>query len=248
MPSIITDDMVKDLCSMSRPIPIGSMGFLSPNNKKGFTPNYIKRGRVGIKPVALPAYAPASVASLIKSTCELSKLDKEVVTEYIENQIAERNPIASDLGVEAFYEADDAYEGEMVLDDDVVYEEPIGSASEAPIELFDQDTQTTASELADTKPLRKGKDEEGNVIMANPKRFESAGDDPVMPKDNEREYGTGDLDVNKPRAGQGGFVGRPRGSGTLRGSGDKPRTRAAAAAEEEDENIKLRLRSADGEY
>lgn len=220
MPSIITDDMVKDLCSMSRPIPVGSMGFLSPSNKVGFKPNYIKRGRLGIKPIALPVYAPASVASLIKSTCELSKLDKEVVTEYVENQIAERNPIAADLGVEAFYEADVGYEGETV------YEEPTGSASEAPIELFDQDTQTTASELADTKPLRKGKDEEGNVIMANPKRFESAGDDPVMPKDNEREYGTGDLDVNNPRAGQGGFVGRPRGSGTLRGSGDTQTRRA----------------------
>ena len=218
--SIITDEMVKDMCSMSRPIPMGSMGFLSPNNKVGFKPNYIKRGRLGIKPVVLPVYAPASVASLIKSTCELSKLDKEVVTEYVENQIAERNPVAADLGVEAFYEADVDYEGEME------YEEPTGSASETPIELFDQDTQTTASELADTKPLRKGQDEEGAVIMANPKRFESAGDDPVMPKDNEREFATGDLDVNKPRAGQGGFVGRPRGSGTLRGSGDTQSRRA----------------------
>ena len=226
MSSIITDEMVKDLCSMSRPIPMGSMGFLSPNNKVGFKPNYIKRGRLGIKPVVLPVYAPASVASLIKSTCELSKLDKVLVTEYVENQIAERNPVAADLGVEAFYEADVDYEGEMVADEDVEYEEPIGSASETPIELFDQDTQTTASELADTKPLRKGKDEEGAVIMANPKRFQSAGDDPVMPKDNEREFGTGDLDVNKARAGQGGFVGRPRGSGTLRGSGDTQSRRA----------------------
>ena len=220
MNSIITDEMVKDMCSMSRPIPMGSMGFLSPNNKVGFKPNYIKRGRLGIKPVVLPVYPPASVASLIKSTCELSKLDKEVVTEYVENQIAERNPVAADLGVEAFYEADVDYEGEME------YEEPTGSASETPIELFDQDTQTTASELADTKPVRKGQDEEGSVIMANPKRFESAGDDPVMPKDNEREFATGDLDVNKPRAGQGGFVGRPRGTGTLRGSGDTQSRRA----------------------
>ena len=220
MPSIITDDMVKDLCSMSRPIPIGSMGFLSPNNKVGFKPNYIKRGRLGIKPVALPVYAPASVASLIKSTCELSKLDKEVVTEYVENQIAERNPVAADLGVEAFYEADVDYEGEME------YEEPTGSASETPIELFDQDTQTTASELADTKPLRKGKDEEGRVMYTDPSRFESAGSDPVMPKDNERDFGTGNIDVNNVRAGQGGFVGRPRGSGTLRGSGDSQTRRA----------------------
>ena len=212
--------MVKDMCSMSRPIPMGSMGFLSPNNKVGFKPNYIKRGRLGIKPVVLPVYPPASVASLIKSTCELSKLDKEVVTEYVENQIAERNPVAADLGVEAFYEADVDYEGEME------YEEPTGSASETPIELFDQDTQTTASELADTKPLRKGQDEEGSVIMANPKRFESAGDDPVMPKDNEREFGTGSIDVNNVRAGQGGFVGRPRGTGTLRGSGDSQTRRA----------------------
>tara|TARA_R100000541_G_scaffold30958_2_gene39924 strand:- start:695 stop:1375 length:681 start_codon:yes stop_codon:yes gene_type:complete len=220
MPSIITDDMVKDLCSMSRPIPIGSMGFLSPNNKVGFKPNYIKRGRLGIKPVALPVYAPANVASLIKSTCELSKLDKEVVTEYVENQIAERNPVAADLGVEAFYEADVDYEGEME------YEEPTGSASETPIELFDQDTQTTASELADTKPLRKGKDEEGRVMYTDPSRFESAGSDPVMPKDNERDFGTGNIDVNNVRAGQGGFVGRPRGSGTLRGSGDSQTRRA----------------------
>lgn len=221
MTSIITDEMVKDMCSMSRPIPMGSMGFLSPNNKVGFKPNYIKRGRLGIKPVVLPVYPPASVSSLIKSTCDISKLDKVVVTEYVEKQIAERNPVAADLGVEEFYGAEVDYEGEMVAD-----EKPIGSASETPIELFDQDTQTTASELADTKPLRKGKDEEGTVIMANPKRFESAGDDAVMPKDNEREFGTGNIDVNNVRAGQGGFVGRPRGSGTLRGSGDTQTRRA----------------------
>jgi len=91
------------------------MGFLSPNNKKGFTPNYIKRGRVGIKPVALPVYAPASVASLIKSTCELSKLDKEVVTEYVENQIAERNPVAVDLGVDAIYDAVESFVNEELF-------------------------------------------------------------------------------------------------------------------------------------
>ena len=205
---------------MSRPIPMGSMGFLSPNNKVGFKPNYIKRGRLGIKPVVLPVYAPASVASLIKSTCELSKLDKEIVTEYVEKQIAERNPVAADLGVEAFYEADVDYEGE------IEYEEPTGSASETPIEMLDQDTQTTASELADTKPLRKGQYEEGRVMYTDPSRFESAGSDPVMPKDNEREFGTGNIDVNNVRAGQGGFVGRPRGSGTLRGSGDSQTRRA----------------------
>ena len=235
MPSIITDDMVKDLCSMSRPIPIGSMGFLSPNNKAGFKPNYIKRGRLGIKPVALPVYAPASVASLIKSTCELSKLDKEVVTEYVENQIAERNPVAADLGVEAFYEADVDYEGEMK------YEEPTGSASEPPIELFDVGTETR-------KPRTLSRALPGeNVIIT--KEYESVGGDHVD-KEGMQSVGEQIGKQRKPRSDKGLLRGPNPQTADRRGmrAEDKPRTRAAAEAEEQDENIKLRLRGADGEY
>ena len=34
MPSIITDDMVKEMCKMSRPIPIQAIGVLDPKKRK----------------------------------------------------------------------------------------------------------------------------------------------------------------------------------------------------------------------
>jgi hypothetical protein len=209
MPSIITDDMVKEMCSMSRPIPITSTGFLSHNNKVGFTPTYIKRGRGGIRPVALPIYPPASVASLIQSTCNLSKLDKVVVTEHIEQAIAKKIPVSvpQDLGAEGLY-------GQY--DTEYQYQEQPGSASETPIELMDQDTQTTASEMAGTKSLRKGYDEEGEVLMANPSNFKSADSEPVMENEMLTDAGTGTIDVNDPRGSQGGFVGRPSGTKSYR--------------------------------
>jgi hypothetical protein len=149
------------------------------------------------------------VNSLIQSTCNLSKLDKVVVTEHIEQAIAKKIPVSlpQDLGVDGLY-------GQY--DTEYQYQEQPGSASETPIELMDQDTQTTASEMAGTKSLRKGYDEEGEVLMANPSNFKSADSEPVMENDMLTDAGTGTIDVNDPRAGQGGFVGRPSGTKSYR--------------------------------
>jgi len=80
--------MVKEMCSMSAPIPIQKIGFLSPDTKPGFKPNFVKRGRTGIRaPKRLPIYPPASVGSLVKSTCDLTKLPNDVVAAYINDEL-----------------------------------------------------------------------------------------------------------------------------------------------------------------
>lgn len=80
--------MVKEMCSMSAPIPIQSIGFLSPDTKPDFKPNFVKRGRTGIRaPKRLPIYPPASVGSLVKSTCDLTKLPNDVVAAHINDEI-----------------------------------------------------------------------------------------------------------------------------------------------------------------
>ena len=96
-----------------------------------------------------------------------------------------------------------------------------GSASETPIELFDAETQTRASFKEGTNPMRGGQLEEGVVMYANPKRFESAGGD-VVPASDTAEVGTGDIDVTDPRARQGGVVGRPRLRGSSRRADGEP--------------------------
>ena len=103
MPSIITDEMIKKMCSMSNPIPLQSTGFLNPDLKKGFVPNYVKRGRGGIRYTHQPIYPPASVNSLIQSTVALSGLAESVVEEHIERAI-EREV---DIGTEDYREAYD---------------------------------------------------------------------------------------------------------------------------------------------
>mgnify|MGYP000091147400 CR=1 FL=1 len=90
MPSIITDDMVKEMCKMSRPIPIQAIGVLDPNKKVGTKPNFIrKKGRTGIKPVELPIYAPANINGLVQSICNITKLEPEVVENYLDNAISQ---------------------------------------------------------------------------------------------------------------------------------------------------------------
>jgi len=206
MPSIITDDMVKKMCFTSRPIPVEAMGFLAPDRKVGTKHKFIKkRGRTGIKPVNLPTYAPASVGGLVHSICEITKLEPEFVENYLENAISEE--LGEYTGRQEEVEIRIDADQEPIYADYADVQE--GSSYETPIELFDIEAQTRASGLQDTKPLRKGQLEEGVVLSVNPSRFVSAG-----ATEGETGIGTGDLDVNNPRAVQGGVVGRPR----LRGS------------------------------
>ena len=206
MPLIITDEMVKKECMMSRPIPVQALGVLLPK-RVGNKPNYIrKRGRSGIRPVELPVYAPASVGSLVKSICDISKLDEQVVEKYLElginNQLAQYKKV-----------------GDFSMDtppaaEQVAVEFDGGSAADEPVELFDVEPQTRASYLADTKPKRKGVYEDGDVMYADPSRFISSEGD-IAPATDNSEIGTGNLDVRNPNAVQGGVVGSPA---TLRGS------------------------------
>ena len=201
MPSIITDEMVKQHCAMSRPVPLKAYGMLNPNAKVGTKPSYMKRrGRTGIRYNELPVYAPATVRGLAESMCNISKVNCAEVENYLEKRI--ENEIQ-------LFEENRVGEGEVemvMVDPEGVVFDPYDIPDVPPdiVELEDAETQTTASEMAGTKPLRKGKLEEGKVMDADPSRFESAG-----ATEGETGVGTGELDVNKPLAGQGGFVGRP---------------------------------------
>lgn len=116
MSSIITDDMVKEMCSLQRPIPMKALGILNSNPKVGNKPNFIrKKGRSGIKAVDLPIYAPASVENLVQSICSITKLDEAVVEQYLEKRID------NEIGVR---QVEVKYDGEIIpLSDDIVYDE-----------------------------------------------------------------------------------------------------------------------------
>jgi len=207
MPSIITDEMVKQSCLMSRPVPLKAYGMLNPNARVGTKPSYMKkRGRTGIRYNELPIYAPATVRGLAESMCNISKVNCAEVENYLEERI--QNEIQS-------FEGNRVGEGEvnmvMVDPEGAVFDQYDIPDIPPDIEVEDAETQTTASAMAGTKALRKGKQEEGKVIYSDPSRFQSAG-----ATEGETGVGTGDLDVNEPRAVQGGFVGRP--PSRLRGS------------------------------
>lgn len=208
MPSIITDEMVKQNCPMSRPVPLKAYGMLNPNARVGTKPSYMKkRGRTGIRYNELPIYAPATVRGLAESMCNISKVNCAEVENYLEERI--ENEIQ-------LFEGNSVGEGEvnmvMVDPEGAVFDQyDIPDVPPDIVDLEDAETQTTASAMAGTKPLRKGKLEEGKVIYADPSQFQSAG-----ATEGETGVGTGDLDVNEPRAVQGGFVGRP--PSRLRGS------------------------------
>jgi len=88
MPSIITDEMVKQSCLMSRPVPLKAYGMLNPNARVGTKPSYMKkRGRTGIRYNELPIYAPATVRGLAESMCNISKVNCAEVENYLEERI-----------------------------------------------------------------------------------------------------------------------------------------------------------------
>ena len=218
MPSIITDDMVKEMCKMSRPIPIQAIGVLDPNKKVGAKPNFIrKKGRTGIKPVELPIYAPANINGLVQSICNITKLEPEVVENYLDNAITQElgEYTGTQEDIEISFDAD-----QMPIYEDYADVQE-GAASETPIELFDTEIQTRASFKQGTKPLREGKLEEGVVMNADPNRFVSSGGG-VVPASDTAEVGTGDIDVTDPRGRQGGVVGRPRLRGSSRRADGEP--------------------------
>jgi len=197
MPSIITDDMVKEMCRMSRPIPIQAIGVLDPNRKVGAKPNFIrKRGRTGIKPVELPIYAPANINGLVTSICNITKLEPEVVENYLEKSIDQE--LGEYSGATKFeYQGFDNEFDEAV--EPVMSTAPVqipASVQEPPVELFDVETQTRGAG-------RPPKDEK--IITAG--SFQSAGDVAVEYAEGTANVGE---DTTRPR-------GRPAAS-RLRGS------------------------------
>ena len=120
MPLILTDEYVKKNCMSAYPVPLKALKGLKPNRDK--TPNYItKLGRTGIKPIDLPIYSPASVRSLANSISNISKLERDFVSDYLENMIDDEMGGLQDLqglllerGESSFLDEEKAEE----LDDD----------------------------------------------------------------------------------------------------------------------------------
>ena len=208
MPSVITDAMVKEQCSMSRPIPMKAIGMLNPNSKVGFKPSYVKnRGRSGIRYTEQPTYAPASVNSLVQSICNITKLDGEVVENYLENRIQDEVgvPVGGGQSITNQELLD-------ILGDEEKSDELDGPAEEQEVSKESKEIQTRMSTKAKTRPLREGQLEEGKVITTDPSAFKSA----ASAEDDIHKYetgvGTGELDVRSKRGVQGGVVGRPETS------------------------------------
>ena len=148
MASIITDDMVKEMCFTSRPIPIQAIGVLDPNRKVGAKPNFIKkRGRTGIKPVQLPIYAPASVGGLVHSICQITKLEPPFVENYLENAISQEM-----RSVEITYDGDiiPLYSEFETVEDNVMPDQEVQMIpSSAPVPQGDTYDDTDDIELYD---------------------------------------------------------------------------------------------------
>jgi len=182
MPSIITDDMVKEMCKMSRPIPIQAIGALNPNRKVGSKPNFIrKRGRTGIKPVELPIYAPANINGLVHSICDITKLEPLVVENYLEKAIDQE--LGEYTGTKKEIEIEfDAHQ--MANYEDFVAAEEGGSAYESPIELSDAETQTRGAGRPpkDEKTITAGKFQSaGDVDVEYQEGTANVGEDTVRP-------------------------------------------------------------------
>ncbi len=208
MPSVITDAMVKEQCSMSRPIPMKAIGMLNPNSKVGFKPSYVKnRGRSGIRYTEQPTYAPASVNSLVQSICNITKLDGEVVENYLENRIQDEVgvPVGGGQSITNQELLD-------ILGDEEKSDELDGPAEEQEVSKESKEIQTRMSSKAKTPPLREGKLEEGTVITTDPSAFKSAASAEEDIHKYETGVGTGELDVRSKRGVQGGVVGRPETS------------------------------------
>ena len=208
MPSVITDAMVKEQCSMSRPIPMKAIGMLNPNSKVGSKPSYVKnRGRSGIRYTEQPVYAPASVNSLVQSICNITKLEEEVVENYLENRI-------QDEVVEYMKE-------DVSLDEEVF---PIFNTENVKFDPYDiPDAPADIVELEDTGSQTRGagrpRADEGRVVDVDPSRFESAGAEEVG--DPAGMVSVGELSTDRPRGrpkNENIIIARPRGSSNLRGS------------------------------
>lgn len=177
MPSIITDEMVKQSCPMSRPVPLKAYGMLNPNAKVGTKPSYMKkRGRTGIRYNELPIYAPATVRGLAESMCNISKVNCAEVENYLEERI--ENEIQ-------LFEGNRLGEGEV----DMVMVDPEGTVFDQydipdippDIEVEDAGTQTRG------RGRPSGSDRE---MSADPSRFQSAGEGEVEDPEGTQSVGT----------------------------------------------------------
>lgn len=187
MPSIITDEMVKQNCPMSRPVPLKAYGMLNPNAKVGTKPSYMKkRGRTGIRYNELPIYAPATVRGLAESMCNISKVNCSEVEQYLEERIENEIQLfeGNGGGDGGGGSGGDGGELDMVLvePEGVVFDQyDVPDVPPDIVELEDVGTQTRG------RGRPSGSDREMTV---DPSRFESAGEGEVEDPAGMQSVGT----------------------------------------------------------
>jgi len=145
----MTDEMIKKMCVLERPMDMRSIGILNPaRNKEGYKPKYITDKKMeGIKYTELPTYAPANVRGLIGAIKNNSKVAEPIIEKYLETSI---NREIQKYGGE---------ETKEELEDEVIFEEfevQQDGDSVSIVELEDMETQTP--ELGAGRPPIKSKE------------------------------------------------------------------------------------------
>ena len=189
MPQIITDEMIKKMCNLEKPMDLRAIKMLNPSrNKENYKPKYIKdENMVGIRYSELPTYAPANLRGLINAIKNNSKVDEKIIVNYLETNIEREIQKYGDE------------ETKMELDDEEpVFEEFIvdqGGDGVSIVELEDKETQSVGL----------GSNYHGNV---KPEGKEiSRGNFESLMTDKERDdidsgFGVGDYDVRSTQQDQ----------------------------------------------
>ena len=202
MPSIITDEMVKQSCPMSRPVPLKAYGMLNPNAKVGTKPSYMKkRGRTGIRYNELPIYAPATVRGLAESMCNISKVNCAEVENYLEERIENEIQLFEGNGG-----GGGGGEVDMVMVDPegTVFDQyDIPDVPPDIVELEDAGTQTRGR----GRPSRSDRE-----IFTDPSRFQSAGEGEVEDPEGTQSVGTEPRGRGRPSDAEQLAPSRLRGS------------------------------------
>lgn len=179
MPSIITDEMVKQNCPMSRPVPLKAYGMLNPNAKVGTKPSYMKkRGRTGIRYNELPIYAPATVRGLAESMCNISKVNCAEVEQYLEERIENEIELFEGKRV-----------GEGGVEVDMVMVDPEGVV----FDKYDIPDIPPDIEVEDAQTQTRGRgrpSESDREMSADPSRFQSAGEGQIEDPEGTQSVGT----------------------------------------------------------
>ena len=134
MPELMTDEMIKKMCGLERPMDLRAISILNPaRNKADYKPKYITDKKMeGIRYTEMPIYAPANVRGLIGAIKNNSKVDESIIEKYLETNI--EREIQRYGGEETKEELDEVIFEEFEVEQD--------GGGVSIVELEDMETQT----------------------------------------------------------------------------------------------------------